>query len=133
MPPNSLRLLFVDDSSSDTELLLRHIRRQIAVDSKRIDSAAEFMREIESEWDAILCDYSMPSFDAPGALQILKKAELDIPFLLVSGSIGEERAVEIMRMGAKDIILKDQLARLYPALLREIADAKDRTHRREAE
>jgi adenylate cyclase len=135
MERTRLRILFVDDSRDDAELLIQHLRRgQLDVEACWVDSAKEFKHQLESaSWDAILCDYSMKGFDAPRALEILREVKKDIPCILVSGSIGEERAVEMMRLGAHDFVLKDRLGRLEPVIWREIADAKEREHRRRVE
>jgi two-component sensor histidine kinase len=96
---------------------------------------AEQMRTALSQqtWDLIIADYRLPGFDAPGALSVLLESGLDIPFIVVSGAIGEELAVAIMRAGAQDYLLKDDLARLAPAVEREIRDARTRRERLQAE
>jgi PAS domain S-box-containing protein len=84
-------------------------------------------------WDVILSDYAMHHFGGPAALNVLKATELDIPFLIVSGSIGEEQANALMHAGARDYILKDRMARLLPAVERELREAEGRRQRRRAE
>src|SRR5688500_15911549 len=84
-------------------------------------------------WDIILSDYSMPHFSAMAALETLKASGLDIPFIVISGTIGEETAVAALKGGAHDFLVKDKLARLIPAIERELRDAEARRSRREAE
>jgi len=131
----SLRLLQLEDSEIDAALILRSLRRAgYSVDSECVQSAAE-MREAltRGPWDVIISDYRMPSFDAPEALSVLLDTGVDIPFIVVSGTIGEDSAVELMRAGAHDYLMKDRLTRLAPAVEREIRDAARRKQQREAE
>lgn len=131
-----LRVLLVEDSPFDAELL--HARLSSGgydVRLRRVDSAAGLKEALAAaEWDVILSDHNMPRFSSTEALAIVKEENhLDVPFLIVSGSIGEELAVESMRAGASDYILKDNLARLVPAIERELRDAVARRRHREAE
>jgi len=115
-------------------LLTRHLKRAgYNLTSERVDTP-EAMRAALSarEWDVILCDYSMPHFSALSALALLKETGLDIPFIIISGTIGEEVAVEAMRAGAHDYLMKDNLARLAPAIERELEETKNRRERRGA-
>ena len=133
--PKPLRVLIVEDSEDDARLLLRAIEHQ-GYDpvSERVDSAEAMTAALDKgTWEVVLCDYSMPGFSAPAALSALQKAELDLPFIVVSGTIGEEQAVEMMRAGAHDYLLKDDLARLVPAIERELEEAENRRQRNEAE
>jgi signal transduction histidine kinase len=126
-----LRILQVEDSESDSALLDRLLAKAgYEVRSKRVETREE-MREALSKqtWDVILCDYHMPKFDAQEALETLHEAGCDIPFLVVSGSIGEDRAVSLMKAGAHDYVLKDNLTRLVPAVEREIREAQSRCER----
>lgn len=120
-----LRVLIVDDSEDDAELLARELRRGGAsVTWKRVESEPQLVQAIEREhWDVILCDYTIPGFGAEAALRALARLDIDLPVIIVSGTIGEERAVECMRLGAHDLVLKDRLARLLPAVERELAEA----------
>jgi two-component system cell cycle sensor histidine kinase/response regulator CckA len=129
------RILVVDDSESDAALLIHEFRRQkIPVESRRVDDEPSLRAALRSEqWSAILCDWSMPSFSALGALGVVKELGLDVPFLVVSGTIGEEMAVEAVRSGAHDYLLKDRLTRLVPAVEREIRQARARSDRRQLE
>ncbi len=130
-----LRLLIVEDSESDEKLVLHALRRSgLTVVSERVEDEPA-MREALARtlWDVVVSDWAMPRFSGPAALEVLKSAGLDIPFILVSGTIGEEVAVEAMRGGAADFMGKDRLARLAPAIARAMADARERRARREAE
>jgi len=130
-----LRVLVVEDSSDDTELILREIRRAgYTIDHERVETKAGMQAALSHHpWDIILSDYSMPRFSAMAALATLNESGLDIPFLVVSGTIGEETAVEALKGGANDFLVKAKLARLIPAIERELRDAETRRSRREAE
>jgi PAS domain S-box-containing protein len=130
-----MNILIIDDSEDDARLIIRELRNSgYEPDFKRIDTAEEMKAALaEKVWDIILSDYSMPSFSGITALEILKGSGLDLPFIIVSGKIGEETAVELMKAGAHDYILKDNLSRLSPAIEREIQEAGERRRRRDAE
>ncbi len=130
-----LRVLIVEDSEDDARLLLRELRRGgFEPACERVEDADAMSAALgKGTWDAILCDYSLPKFSAPAALRLMKIAGLDLPFILVSGVIGEEKAVEVMKAGAHDFILKDKLARLVPAIERDLAEARVRRERKRAE
>jgi nitrogen fixation negative regulator NifL len=132
---STLRVLHVEDQERDATLLARHLSRHgYEVTSERVETQTEMRAALAArEWDIILCDYSMPEFNALAALSLIKEMELDIPFIIISGTIGEGAAVEAMRAGAHDYLMKESLARLAPAIEREIAEAKNRRARREAE
>jgi signal transduction histidine kinase len=116
-PQRTLRILHVEDSEADHELALAHLRRAgLAVRTRRVDSAVQFERALAEPWDAILSDYNLPGFTGLDALAMLRASGHLVPFLLVSGEIGEDMAVEAMRNGASDYLLKGNLARLAPAL-----------------
>lgn len=130
-----LRVLLVEDCETDAKLTIRELRRSgREVVFERVETA-EAMREAlgRRKWDIVISDWALPQFSGPEALETLKAAELDIPFVLVSGTIGEETAAEAMRAGAHDFVLKDRLARLGPAVERELREAEDRASRRAAE
>jgi len=136
MERQPLRVLVVEDAQKDAELLAIELRRGGYEPSplERVDTAEAFVTALERQgWDVILCDYSMPRFSAPAALPLAKEKNLDLPFIVVSGTIGEETAVEALRAGAHDFMTKDKLARLLPAIKRELAEARMRSARREAE
>lgn len=130
-----LRLLLVEDSDLDAAHLLLELRRGgFAVDVKRVETREEFQDALhEAEWDAIISDYHLPRFSAPEALDLFRLAGLDIPFIVVSGAIGEETAVELMHAGASDYLLKHRLTRLCAAVERELAQAEDRRAKNRAE
>ncbi len=126
-----LRVLCVDDSADDAELNLLALQRHgFAVESVRVDTRDDAIAAMTGQtWDLILCDYSMPAFSAPDMLQLLKGTDMDVPCLIVSGAIGEEAAVETIRLGAYDYIFKNNLKRLGPAAERALRDAELRRAR----
>ena len=130
-----LRILFVEDSESDALLIARALRKDgLAHESVRVESAAAMESSMATGvWDVVLCDCQMPQFSAESALEIWKRGGGDRPFIVVSGAIGEEEAVALLKAGAADFIRKEHLGRLVPALERELADAEERARRREAE
>src|SRR6266496_6120997 len=134
MANRTLRVLNVEDSERDVSLLRRHLSRSgYELISERVETPETMRAALETqEWDVILCDYSMPHVNAVSALALLKEIELDIPFIIISGTIGEELAVEAMRAGANDYLMKDSLARLAPTIEREMHDAENRRARRRA-
>jgi PAS domain S-box-containing protein len=130
-----LRVLIIEDSESDTGMLLR-LLSQGGFESVhlRVETAEAMRRALQDQtWDLVLCDYVMPLFDAPAALRILQETNLDLPFIVVSGSIGEDLAVNMMKSGAHDYLLKSQLMRLVPAVQRELNEAQERRTRKQAE
>jgi two-component system cell cycle sensor histidine kinase/response regulator CckA len=132
--PRALRVLMIEDCATDAKLVagaLRQTGRTLALE--RVETAEAMRAALEREWDIVVSDWSMPKFSAPAALRILKEMRIDIPFIIVSGTIGEEAAVEAMRAGAHDFLLKDKLARLAPAVERELRECIDRAARRQAE
>ncbi|HEY9525498.1 MAG TPA: response regulator, partial [Anaerolineales bacterium] len=135
MVKRDLTVLIVEDSPDDTQLMLREIKRGgYAVFFERVETKADMQAALSRQsWDIILSDYSMPSFSAMAALETLKASGLDIPFLVISGTVGEETAVAALKGGAHDFLTKDKLARLIPAIERELRDAEARRSRREAE
>ncbi len=131
----TLRVLNVEDSEQDVALLTRFLSRSGSeIISDRVDTAEAMSLALEShEWDVVLCDYSMPNFNALAALALLKEMNKDIPFIIISGSVGEASAVEAMRAGAHDYLMKDNLVRLLPTIERELQEAENRRARRQAE
>ena len=133
MPP--LRVLIVEDSENDT-LLLVHTLRRAGFDPifERVDTPDAMARALtSSSWDIVISDYTMPRFDGVSALRVLKQQELDVPFILVSGSIGEELAVAAMKAGAHDYVMKDNLQRLGSAITRELREAEIRREHKRSE
>ena len=128
----SLRVLIVEDNPLDAELLERQLGRAgFDAACTRVETEEDFRREIRQEYDVILCDYELPQFGGPRALEILHESGLLIPFILVSGTLGEEKAVAIMKDGATDYLLKDRLARLGPAVLYGMEQYRLRRERQE--
>lgn len=133
MSKRPLRLLFVEDSELDLILAVEGLDRYGYQPSYvRVDDAAGLTTALRKQtWDAIICDYAMPGFSGLEALKLFREANLDVPFIVVSGTLGEEAAVAMMKDGAHDYILKDNLARLAPAVERELAAAALRREQRQ--
>ena len=129
-----LRLLLIEDSEDDALLLVRELRKGgFDPDFARVDTPQELDAALDGNtWDAVIADYNLPAFTGLDALQIIQAKGLDLPFILVSGVIGEEKAVEAMKAGAHDYIMKGNFVRLVPALERELRDAEVRRERRQA-
>jgi two-component system, cell cycle sensor histidine kinase and response regulator CckA len=130
-----LHILIVEDSEDDLLLLLRELRRGgYNPDYVRVETAAEMQAALDRQhWDIVIADYTLPRFSAPEALELLQQKQQDIPFIIVSGTIGEEAAVAAMRSGAHDYLLKDNLTRLVPAVERELRESQERQQRLWAE
>jgi two-component system sensor histidine kinase UhpB len=129
-----LRVLILEDTPDDAELVLRALRRGgFAPVWERVETPEDFSAALQREWDIILSDFKMPRFNAYGALEILGARREFLPVIVVSGTIGEEAAVGLLKSGASDFIVKDQLARLVPAVRREIEEVTSRRIRHEAE
>jgi PAS domain S-box-containing protein len=132
----SLKLLIVEDFIDDAALLVMRLRQDgYDVDYERVYNAEQMAQALarRQDWDLVISDYSLPQFSAPMALTVLQQSGLDIPFIIVSGTIGEERAVATMRSGARDFILKNDLRRLTPVIERELRESRARATRRKTE
>ncbi len=130
----AIRVLQVEDSESDAALVVRVLEKAgYAVYAERVEGADEVREALPRGWDVIIADYNLPQFDAFAALSVVREYDEDLPFLVLSGSISEARAVQLMRAGAQDYVLKDSMVRLVPAITREIRQAENRRERREAE
>jgi len=131
----TLKALIVEDSEDDAQLLLRHLHRGgYQIEYHRVETAAEMEKSLFSHnWEIILSDYTMPQFDAMKALEILKQSAIDVPFIVISGTIGEDTAVQAMLAGVDDYFVKTDLKRLIPAIERELEEAQNRHARRRAE
>ncbi|HWQ21275.1 MAG TPA: PAS domain S-box protein, partial [Clostridia bacterium] len=131
----TLRVLIIEDSVDDALLAVRAVEHAgYAVHAGRVQTVDELRGALrQGPWDLVLADYSLPHFSAPEALAILNETGLDLPFIVVSGKIGEDVAVQLMKDGATDYVMKDHLSRLGPAVQREMHDAEERRHKREAE
>ena len=126
-----LRALIAEDSQDDFDLLVRAIGRAgYTVNASRVDTADAMQSALRSgSWDIVFSDWSMPSFSAMDALALLRAAGIDLPFIIVSGTIGEDIAVEALRAGAHDFMSKDKLTRLGPAIERELREVETRRER----
>jgi diguanylate cyclase (GGDEF)-like protein len=130
-----LRLLLVEDSEDDALLLLRELSKSgFAPDHARVDTAAALRMALEDgAWDIVITDHNMPGFNSAEALAIVREKDPNLPVIIVSGSIGEDIAVAAMKGGAHDYIMKENLARLAPAIERELRDAQTRHAHRQAQ
>ncbi|MGY5865376.1 MAG: ATP-binding protein [Candidatus Thorarchaeota archaeon] len=130
-----VRILLIEDSEDDAVLLERVLRKDgLNPIIKTISTSDEMKRALDdSSWDAILCDYMMPEFSIPDAMKEVAVRGLDLPFIIVSGTISDETAVEMMKSGVHDYLTKNNLSRLVPAIEREIGEAEQRGKRRAAE
>jgi PAS domain S-box-containing protein len=130
-----LRLLIIEDSEDDALLIVRELKRAgYEPGWQRVDSAAAVQAALEhGPWDIVICDFSMPHFNGTDALRLFRERDQDTPFIFVSGTIGEEVAVEAMRSGAQDYVMKSSLRRLAPVIDRERSDAAARRERRATE
>jgi PAS domain S-box-containing protein len=130
-----LHVIIVEDNESDAALVIRHLEKgNFAVTFMRVEDSQEMTKALENrEWDIVICDYNLPQFGAPAALSLLKESGHDMPFVVVSGAIGEETAVEMMKAGAHDYLMKSNLTRLVPVVVRELAEAKIRKEKKAAE
>lgn len=129
-----LRLLIVEDMEDDALLLVDYLQSsgQMTLDWRRVDTAQAMRDALQQYWDIVISDYSMPYFSGADALRILRESDPDIPFIFVSGTIGEEAAVEAMKAGAQDYVMKGQLTRLPHTIERELHEVSLRRERREA-
>ncbi len=130
-----LRVLVVEDSEDDARLFALELKRA-GYDAvcERVETAEAMRSALKTrEWDLVISDYNMPHFSAPAALALLQATELDLPFIVVSGNVGEEVVVEVMKAGAHDYLLKGNLKRLIPAVRRELDQAEQRRASRKAE
>lgn len=130
-----LRVLIVDDSDDDAKLMIRQLHKG-GYDPKweRVETAEAMGAALDrQQWDVVLCDYKMPSFSAPAAMKLVQNKNIDIPFIIVSGAIGEDTAVAAMKSGAHDYLMKDKLAKLVVTIEREMREAKMRQEKKMAE
>lgn len=133
--PIVLRILFLEDSDLDAELIMRELRRGgVEFAGRRVQTGKEFEREIARFRPVlILSDYKLPTFDGGQALALAKERCPDVPVIIISGAVGEETAVELLKNGATDFVLKDRLGRLVPAVHRALREVAQRNARRQAE
>lgn len=135
MPADSLHLLMVEDSADDAALVLQALRQAgLTLEMRQVDSAAEMAAALgQYRCDLVISDYNLPGFSGTEALRLLRERSPDTPFIVVSGCIGEDAAVALMKDGADDYVMKDDLARLAPAIERSLKEARTRMQRRLAE
>ena len=135
MEGKPLHVLIVEDSEDDAQLLLRELQRGgYEVEFERVETAEAMQSALtQKTWDLILSDYTLPMFDAPHALAVLKASGLDLPFIISSGTIGEEVAVSALKAGANDFLIKGKFTRLGSAIERELREAESRRERKRAE
>ena len=132
---HALRVLLVEDSELDAELFLAELRRSgFETDCERVDTEAQFRDALSSAaWEMVVCDHTLPGFNSSEALRIVRESELDVPFVILSGTIGEEAAVEALKAGARDVVVKSNLARLGPVVDRVLHEAQNRRHQKQLE
>jgi PAS domain S-box-containing protein len=130
-----LNVLIVENSESDAAMVIRLLGKAgYDVHGERVETADEMQAALDKQaWDVVIADFRLPQFDAPAALALVQRTDLDIPFIVVSGTIGEESAVAMMKAGAHDYLMKNNLTRLTPAVERELREAKARRERKRAE
>jgi len=130
-----LAVLIVEDTDSDAQLMVRLLRKAgYELVYEQVDTEGEMRAALDKQtWDIVISDFQMPQFDGRAALQLIQEMKCDIPFIVVSGTIGEETAVSMMKAGAHDYLIKGDLGRLVPAVERELEQAEIRRGRREAE
>jgi two-component system, cell cycle sensor histidine kinase and response regulator CckA len=130
-----LRVLMVEDSEEDALLMAAELQRGgFEPAFERVETWAGMQVALDRhEWDLIICDYSMPQLGGPAALALCRQKGVDVPFISVSGTVGEETVAEMMKAGAHDHVLKRRLARLVPAVERELRAARERRSRRQAD
>lgn len=132
--PRPLRVLMIEDSDFDAELLLALLNRGgYVVTHTRVETASALHDALKEDWDIVIADYNLPQFDALAALEIVKGSGKDLPFVIVSGGIGESTAVAAMKAGAHDYLMKGNLARLVPVVERELREAENRRSKRRTE
>jgi signal transduction histidine kinase len=128
--PEALKALIVEDSPQDAELVVQELRRAgFEPEWMRVDTESEYLAHVDAGWDIILADYRLPLFSGMRALELLKERRLQIPFIIVSGTIGDELAAAAMKDGATDYVLKDRLARLGAAIRRSLRELNERAER----
>src|SRR5205814_1185894 len=132
---NDIHILMLEDDAADAELVQQALRRGgFAFSLVRVESKADFVRTLEEQApDLILLDYSLPGFDGLSALKIAQEKYPDIPFIFVTGTLGEEVVIEMLKSGATDYVLKTRLSRLVPAVLRALREKEERLERRKTE
>jgi len=132
--PTPLRVLFIEDSEDDAKLQVRLLGQGgYDVFYERVDSPDGLLQSLEKVWDIIISDYSMPHFRGTDALKLVRNKGLDVPFIFVSGTIGEDSAVAALKVGAQDYLMKSNLSRLIPSVQRELRESEERKQRQRLE
>lgn len=132
--PETLRVLIVEDAENDALLLVNHLEEAgFALKWRRVETEGDMAQALNEPWDIVFSDYSMPRFSGARALAMLRQRDADLPFIFVSGTIGEDNAVAGMKAGAHDYVMKDNLARLAPAVRRELHEANLRREQRDTQ
>jgi diguanylate cyclase len=134
-PARSLNVILVEDSEDDAQLLKHQlVSAGYEVNIERVDNGSALVTALgRRTWDIVFSDFSMPQFDGMRALKLVREHDKDLPFIIVSGTIGEERAVQLMKLGAQDYVIKGNVRRLVPAIERELKEAKLRREHRQAQ
>jgi two-component system, cell cycle sensor histidine kinase and response regulator CckA len=132
--PTPLRVLFIEDSEDDATLQVRLLRQAgYEVAYTRVQSADELKIALQHPWDIVISDYSMPHFSGTEALKVVREKGIDVPFIFVSGTIGEDAAVAALKIGAQDYLMKTNLGRLIPSVQRELRESEERKQRKRLE
>jgi len=132
--PTQIKMLLVEDNPNDAELVLRELRKAgLEIDSQRVDTPSAYRAALDQKPDMILADYNLPQFSGVDAIRLLREQNLDIPLIIVSGTVGEEDAVACIKLGAADYLLKDRLGRLPEAINRALADKQRREAKKQAD
>jgi two-component system, cell cycle sensor histidine kinase and response regulator CckA len=132
--PIPLRVLFIEDSQDDATLQVRLLQQAgYEVLHERVDSPESLSEALERPWDIVISDYSMPNFRGTDALKMVRQKGLDVPFIFVSGTIGEDSAVAALKIGAQDYLMKSNLSRLIPSVQRELRESEERKQRQRLE
>ena len=129
-----LRILALESDSKDTALIQELLSEEMVCELTRVETQASFLASVEQGGiDLILADYSLPSFDGLSALKLAKNTSPDVPFIFVSGTLGEEVAIDALKIGATDYVLKTRLSRLVPSVQRALREARERAERKQAD
>jgi len=132
--PTPLRVLFIEDSEDDATLQVRLLRQAgYDVAYACVQSAQELKAALKNPWDIVISDYSMLHFSGTEALKVVREKEVDVPFIFVSGTIGEDAAVAALKVGAHDYLMKTNLGRLIPSVQRELRESEERRQRQRLE
>ncbi|HEY7545574.1 MAG TPA: response regulator, partial [Blastocatellia bacterium] len=129
-----LKILLLDDSPNDAELVVAAVEEAgYLCHYDRVESREDFLARLGSDYDLIISDYGLPSYDGIAALKTVRERNREIPFILVSGTVGEEVAIESLKAGATDYVMKNRLSRLGPVIGRALREREERRQRRDAE